>query len=188
MKLNFTFTQWRQAGRIILAMIFTLSLTACFEEKTDAVSYLAVNHTDQSVMSIIINGEGGILNAPAQGGGGGEMCCVTVPHTWRPGLMVTVKWQGGGEFQRDAKGKVMTNDGVPIVIESPWKQRTVELPKYEGEDAGQVTIHFLPNDEIKVLRSKVGILAPDYPIPYPTHQQAEAACKKYPNTPVCGNL
>lgn len=140
--------------RVFLVLTSCILLTACFEEEKEAVSYVAYNHTDKSIVSIIVNGEGGILNARAQGGGG-EMCCVILPKKWRPGLMATMKWQGDDTVVLDANGKPLTNDGVPIVIEAPWKERTVEVPKYEGE-MGRFYIHFLPKDEIKVAVSLFG--------------------------------
>ena len=164
--------RWRTAATLALSLM----LAACGDratgnssEESDAVSYVAVNHTDKWVTSIIVNGEGGILNSPPQGGGG-EMCCVTLPRVWRPGLKVTVKWQGGGTYKRDSKGHAVLHDGVPVVIEDPWKSRTVDVPEYKGEDVhGQFHIHFFQNDEVKVLRTVKGAWRdPSYPYPYPT--------------------
>lgn len=96
------------------------------------------------------------------------MCCVTLPRIWRPGLQVTIGWQIAGTFVRDKKGNMVLKDGVPIVIQGPWKTRTVDLPEYKGKDAeGRLHIHFLPGDEVKVLRSVMGYRSPAYPIPHP---------------------
>lgn len=133
------------------------------DQKT-AVSYTAYNDTDRSIVSIIINGEGGILNARAHGGGG-EVCCVVIPDTWRPGLKVTIKWKESGDYKRDEKGQIVMDDGVPVVIERPYKERTVEVPKYEGgENLGRFNIHFFPNDEVKVVVSRYGPGHPSYPL------------------------
>lgn len=83
------------------------------------------------------------------------MCCVILPKKWRPGLMATIKWQGDDTIVLDANGKTLTKDGVPIVTEAPWKERTVEVPKYEGV-MGRFYIHFLPKDEVKVAVSLYG--------------------------------
>jgi hypothetical protein len=174
MKSYLDFTQGRQVRRVVLAVSLALTLTACFgedkastEQQTDAVGYLAINHTDIPIVSIIINGEGGILHADAQGGGG-EMCCVVLPHKWRPGLMATIKWREDGDWLKDANGKEVIRDGIRVYVPAPWKTKTVEVPEYKGEDVhGQFHIHFFPNDEIKVLRSVKGILQSEYPIPYP---------------------
>ena len=90
------------------------------------------------------------------------MCCVVLPKKWRPGLMATIKWQGGGTYQRDAQGKEVIRDGKRVYVPDPWKERTVEVPKYEGE-MGRFYIHFLPKDEVKVAVSLVGPGHPKHP-------------------------
>ena len=137
----------RHLSRFFLVFASCILLTACFEEEKETVSYVAYNHTDNWVVSIIINGEGGILGASPQGGGG-EMCCIILPKKWRPGLLATIKWQGGGTYQRDSQGKEIIRDGKRVYVPDPWKERTVEVPKYE--EMGRFYIHFLPKDEIKV--------------------------------------
>jgi len=138
-------TSWR----FLLAALLAIPLAGCLEAEKVPLSYLALNKTDKNIVSIVVNGEGGILDVSAQGGGGTVVCCVVLPKRWRPGLMATIKWQEGGTFKRDEKGAVVTEDGVPIVIESPWKERAVEVPKYD-EKMGDFYIVFFPNDEIKV--------------------------------------
>jgi hypothetical protein len=154
---------------LFLLFLTPLSLTACSGDDTTAVSYTAYNHTDKSIVSIIINGEGGILNVGPHGGGGGDVCCVVIPNTWRPGLKATIKWQEDGVYKRDAKGNIMKNDGVPIVIESPWKERTVEVPQYDDQ-LGQFQIHFFPHDEIKVVVSNFFPGHPKYPLTLPKEE------------------
>ena len=132
----------------IIALVFSLLLAACGDEEKIGVSYLGLNHTDKSIVSVIVNDEGGVLDVSAHGGGGKIVCCVMLPRKWKPGLIVTIKWQEGGTFQRDEKGAVVKKNGVPVVIEGPWKERTVEVPKYEA--MGEFYIVFFPNDEVKV--------------------------------------
>lgn len=162
--------RWRTLASLALGFM----LVACGDRATgdageSGVSYIAINHTDKGVSSITVNGEGGILNSPPQGGGGGEMCCVSLPDTWRPGQKITIRWQIAGTFVRDKKGNMVLKDGVPIVIQGPWKTRTVDMPEYKGKDAeGRLHIHFLPGDEVKVLRTVRGPGESTYPIPYPT--------------------
>jgi len=143
-----------------IAIVFSLFLAACGEEEKIGVSYFGYNHTEKSIVSIIVNGEGGILHAPANDGGG-QACCVMLPRKWKPGLIVTIKWQEGGTFQRDEKGAVVKKNGVPVVIEGPWKERTVEVPEYES--MGEFYIHFLPSDEVKVAVTLYGPRNPKHP-------------------------
>lgn len=150
-------------------LVVTTMLTGCVDEKKTAVSYTAYNHTDRGIVSIIVNGEGGILHAYPRGGGG-EMCCVVIPNRWQPGLNATIKWRGGGEFKRDPQGNVVRVDGVPVVIEDPWVEKTVEIPAY-GAELGRFNIHFFSNDEIKVFVNNYGPGHPKYPIADPDRPQ-----------------
>ena len=119
-----------------------------FQERTWAVSYGAVNHTDKSIVSIIINGEGGILNVSKHNAGNASVCCVIVPQRWRPGLTATIKWQEDGDWATDAQGKIIYKDsGVPLLIPAPWKTRTVPIPKYSS--VGEFYVIFYPGDEVR---------------------------------------
>lgn len=150
----------------LLVCLIGVVLAACSGDETVAVSYAAYNHTDKSIVSFVINGEGGILAASAHGGGG-RMCCVVLPKHWRPGLMATIKWQEDDIpiFNPDGTRKVI--DGVPATKESPWKERIVEVPKYEGA-MGTFFIHIFPGDEVKVLMNIYGAGNPNHPLPHPS--------------------
>jgi len=148
-----------------LAITSSLLLAACGEEKTTGVSYGGVNHTDKNIVSVVVNGEGGVLDVIAHGGGGAEMCCVLISNKWRPGLKVTIKWQENGDWLLDEKGKEVLRDGRRIYVPAPWKERTVDIPEYKA--IGMFFIHFFPNDEIKVAVSRVFPGHPNYPIQYP---------------------
>src|SRR5258708_7387285 len=93
---------WFAAVFTAIAVLLTIPLlTACLEEETVTLSYLAVNHTAHSVVSFTINGEGGVLNSPPFGGGGKTVCCVILPAKWRPGLKVTIRWENDGDWLKD---------------------------------------------------------------------------------------
>lgn len=158
--------QIRSTKEWLLACLMVFILAACSGDETVAVSYAAYNHTDRSIVSFVINGEGGILAASAHGGGG-RMCCVVLPKHWHPGLMATIKWQEDDIpiFNPDGTRKVI--DGVPATKESPWKEQTVEVPKYEGM-LGTFFIHIFPGDEVKVLMNIYGAGSPQHPLPHPS--------------------
>lgn len=149
-----------------MALLVGMSVAACSGDEKIGVSYSAYNHTDEDIVAIVINGEGGILDASAHGEGGG-MCCVVLPKKWRPGLMATIKWQLDGDWLRDERGEVVIRDGKKVLVPGPWKERTVEVPKYD-EEMGMFFIHFFPNDEVKVLVSKYGASSPHHPLPHPS--------------------
>jgi len=132
----------------IIALVFSLLLAACGDEEKIGVSYLGLNHTDKSIVSVIVNDEGGVLDVSAHGGGGKIVCCVMLPRKWKPGLTATIKWQNDGDWLLDAKGKEVIRNGKRVYVPAPWKERTVEVPKYEA--MGEFYIVFFPNDEVKV--------------------------------------
>jgi len=179
MKPYLIFTHGRQVWRMVLAVSLALTLTACFgedkassDEEKVSISYLGVNHTDIPIVSIIINGEGGILNVPAQGGGGKEVCCVTLPKKWRPGLMATIKWREDGDWLKDANGKEVIRDGIRVYVPAPWKTKTVEVPEYTPNDLQHFDIHFLPGDQVLVKASYFYPYHPDYRPAYPKQKAA----------------
>ena len=148
----------------LLACLIGFVLVACSGDETIAVSYAAYNHTNEDIVSIVINGEGGILDADAHGGGG-RMCCVVLPKRWRPGLMATIKWQLDGDWLKDEQGKEVIRDGKTVLVPGPWKERTVEVPNYKGE-MGTFFIHIFPGDEVKVLMNIYGAGNPQHPLPH----------------------
>jgi hypothetical protein len=150
-------------SRLFLACIVAASamLAGCFEEEKTSVSYTAYNDTDRGIVSIIVNGRGGILNASSHGGGG-EMCCVAIPNKWRPGLNATIKWAEDGDWLLDDQGREVIRDGKRVYVPRPYKEKTVEVPRYDNR-LGRFNIHFFPNDEVRVIVNMYGPGHPDYP-------------------------
>lgn len=168
MKNRTTTSNFVRCTQILLTGLLALSVSACFEQEKVGISYVGVNYTDEQIASIVVNGEGGILNVTAQNEGS-EMCCVVIPRKWVPGLKVTIKWQGGGTYKRDAQGNIATIDGVPVVIESPWKSKTVAVPVYDEQQLdGRVYIHFFPHDDVEVTVNKFGPGHSSHPYPSPS--------------------
>lgn len=143
-------------------------LAGCAGDEKVGLSYHAYNHTDKGIYPIFINGEGGVLDADAHGEGGG-VCCVVLPKRWRPGLMATIKWRNDSTYTYDGKGQIVTKDGVPVLIESPWKEETIEVPRYSEEEInwGTFYIHFFANDDVKVLVNKHWAGYEGHPYPHP---------------------
>lgn len=159
----------KRARTWMLVCLLGLALTACFGDEKIGVSYTTYNHTDEDIVSIVINGEGGIQDASAHEEGS-RMCCVVLPEKWRPGLIATIKWQLDGDWQRDAQGKEVIRDGKKVLVPGPWKEQTVEVPRYISEelDWGTFYIHIFPNNEVKVLVNKFGASSPHHPFPHPS--------------------
>ena len=122
-------------------------------------SYVAYNYNARAIAGVWINGEGGILNVSAYGGGGKEVCCVVLPSYWRSGLKATIRWEEDGDWLTDDQGQIVYREGRRVYVPRPSKERTVEVPPYiggEGMDMGRFHIFFFPNDEVKVLVNRWG--------------------------------
>jgi len=119
------------------------------QSSAGAMELVGINYTDQYVALYTVNGYAG-ANILPHSGGGKFVCCISVPREWKPGMTVTVKWT----HDRNAD---------PI----PWKTQVVEVPQYRPEDRGVFAVHFLPNDEVKVLVTRITVGHPNYPFPEP---------------------
>lgn len=159
--------------KLALAILASLLLAGCLEEEKVGLSYHAYNHTDKSIVAIVINDKGGILDAIAHGEGSG-VCCVVLPKKWRPGLVATIKWQLDGEWLKDEQGNEVIRDGKTVLVPGPWKERTVEVPKYDSRNGmGDFHMHFLQNHDVKVLVHLYSAGHPSHPYPHPSGLKRE---------------
>ncbi|MCK6433067.1 MAG: DUF3304 domain-containing protein [Aquabacterium sp.] len=145
-------------------------------EKKQGTSYVAYNYNARSIAGVWINGEGGILNVSAYGGGGKEVCCVILPSYWRPGLKATIRWEEDGDWLTDDQGQIVFREGRRVYVPRPTKERTVEIPPYiggEGPEMGRFHIFFLPNDEVAALVSRWDAGFPPNPYPHPERPTKE---------------
>ncbi|WP_316880979.1 DUF3304 domain-containing protein [Ralstonia wenshanensis] len=128
-----------------------LVLVGCaIQSPAGAMDIAGINYTDIYVSLFTVNGYPG-PNVMPHGGGGKFVCCISVPEVWKPGMTVTVKWTD----KRNAN---------PI----PWKTRVVEVPQYSPDERGVFVVHFFPNDEVKVLVTRITVGHQNYPFPDPT--------------------
>lgn len=82
----------------------------------------------------------------AGAGSGGFTCCVSVPSTWRAGLMVKMT-------------KVIMVNKVKKTVE-----RVVAIPKYDLKDASLFPVHFLRNGDAKVFVTGLLLGHRNYPL------------------------
>ncbi len=127
------------------SLFFCVFLAGC-EQDSVGLEINAVNYTNKHIYDFTVNGYGG-ANVTAYGGGGSFVCCIVIPVKWREDLTVAVRWAD--------------NDGNPEL----YKERIVVVPEYGPDDYGFLTVHFFPDDEIKVLVTTKIITHPDYPYP-----------------------
>lgn len=102
-----------------------------------------VNHTGSYIYSASINGGGG-GNMARWGAGMANICCVSIPNVWYPGMKVRVRWD------------------MPVGVKHAIKEKIVDVEKYDRP--GDIYMNFFPNDEVRVVVSRNGPRSSDYPI------------------------
>lgn len=136
--MNQTWQHW------CLLLVFLIGLTACESEVTH-IEVCGLNYTSNHIGFFIEGGTGDDISP--NGGGGGFVCCMAVPKRWRKGMQVTVRWRDDEQH--------------PDV----WKEKIVDVPRYERSDIGFFAVHFYPDDSVKVLVTTKTARYPGYPYP-----------------------
>lgn len=137
--------RWKQISVRLSQLAVVLCAACSMANRAAAMDLVGYNYTDQYVAAYSVNGYPG-ANIYPHAGGGGFVCCISVPREWQPGMTVTVKWTE----DRNAN---------PV----PWKTRVVEVPPYTAKDRGHFAVHFFANDEVTVLVKTKAPGHPDYP-------------------------
>ena len=102
-----------------------------------------VNHTGNFIYSASIDGAGG-GGMDSWGAESANMCCASIPDVWHPGMKVIVRWD--------------MPEGHKHIV----KEKIVEVERYD--QPGSIYLNFFPNDEVRVVVSRVGPRNPAYPI------------------------
>lgn len=131
----------------LAAALLLVGLSACITrlEPTVGVPITGLDHLAEtlSIQQFSVNGQGG-----AQAGkGGSQVCCVSLPKYWRPGLTVKVVWW-------------VTN--WPAKVYSRHEQ---DVPVEKYDEVGNLYVHFLQDGSVRVLSSLPYPENPSYPGP-----------------------
>ena len=101
-----------------------------------------------SIQDFWVNGTGG----HQAGKGGRQVCCVSIPGRWRPGLTVQVRW-AVTNWKRRVYG---------------YYERSVELEPYDDE-VGQLWVHFLGDGSVRAVVSMYAAWGRDGYYPGPSY-------------------
>ncbi|MFY1019374.1 DUF3304 domain-containing protein [Ectopseudomonas khazarica] len=157
--------------RALACLLVVLSLSGCLAKESEMLGapVEGYNHTSAAINRFTVNGAGG-PNLGPYGGGGGQVCCGSVPRYWRPGLRAIVEWEKdpnpgasvgwpphGTDGWREAYKKHAANYTRHRVV--------VEIPQYQ--EAGTLKVHFLPCDQVKVSADNIFYGVAGYPYNFP---------------------
>ncbi|MCO7518061.1 DUF3304 domain-containing protein [Pseudomonas sp. S 311-6] len=171
--------EWIRKCRVVqwLCGVLGLILVGCSaaKDKMAAGNLTSVNHVDGTAINWMeVNGYRTV-------GGGGRTCCIVLPVKWRPGLRATIKW----EVDPDTSVKLPSVTSPEFQVEyakhaANYKRysTTVEIPEWQGNESCDLTVHFLPCQQVKVTTACSGVGDPNYPIKEPLHMKEPAVCTK----------
>ncbi|AKN95191.1 hypothetical protein ACU14_06800 [Xanthomonas oryzae pv. oryzicola] len=94
------------------------------------------NHTGDHIGQLYVNGQWG-GNSYAYGGGGSFVCCITYPRKWNSKLVAEVKWTTSS-----------SNPSDPRIL--TWHEKVVPIERYE-KSGTRLNVHFLPNEEVRLI-------------------------------------
>jgi hypothetical protein len=105
-----------------------------------------VNHTGNYIYSASVGDGGGGSSFPYHAGIA-NICCVSLPKIWKPGLEYVVRWD------------------VPEGRKHNAKEKLVKVERYD--ETGSLYVHFFDNDEIRIVVTRWYGESKNHPIPPP---------------------
>ncbi|MEB0094441.1 DUF3304 domain-containing protein [Pseudomonas sp. CCI1.2] len=161
--------------------LITVALQACSKAPPDRLGapIEGYNHTSAAINHFDVNGNGGPNIGPF-GGGGSQMCCVSMPRKWHPGLTVVVEWEkdpnvGASQYWTESFSSNAWRVRMKEHRSKYTRQRAVvEVAPYE--ELGVIDVHFLPCDQIAVAAVAQLPGKPGYPFPYPRKMEVPPVC------------
>ena len=164
------FAVCRLFSALALSLALLTLLPACSKKtpktETTISAISGYNYSNEGIQIFYVNGAwGGALGIGE--GGGGEVCCVTLPVQWAPGLSATVEWErsdcglGGPGNERCPSFKHLeVGNKIP-----DWKMKTLKkvIAIEPYEKGATVQVMFLPDDEVKIFVSSLMATHADHP-------------------------
>lgn len=143
------------ARRIAICLLLAGTLAACVDQDAPRASMtlnlVGYNHMADGIANFDVQIKGGSKTGggflDAGSGGGGMICCISVPEKWQPGLAAQVN------------AEAYSNSGEKYQI-----AKQMFIPQYAPDQAGHVSVHFLCNGEIKIFVTRYALWHPDYPL------------------------
>ncbi len=168
--------------RLSTLLLSLLLVSGCMAKESEMLGsdISGINHTSAAINRFTVNGAGG-PNLGPYGGGGGFVCCGSIPRYWRPGLRAIVEWEKDPNpspsvpLKRNKYGSIDPKDYKKHAANYTRHSATVEIPQYQK--AGPITVHFLPCNQVRVTATVIKPGSPDYPYNYPRKME-DTECPK----------
>jgi hypothetical protein len=153
--------------RRLFVPLLTVLLSACGDKTTEPTksegsvsSISGYNYTIEGIQEFYVNGAWG-SNLGVGDGGGSDVCCITLPKKWTPGLSATMEWRrtdcGDGEITSE-------HPRCPIGGDCwPHKSLKATVPIEPYDRVYTTYVAFLPNDEVKIYVTPMGLRSSDHP-------------------------
>jgi hypothetical protein len=144
----------------LLAGVRSLQATSRAESFA-AVGLTGVHHMGDkfNVPQFFVDGYYG-SNVGREGGGGSDVCCVSLPRRWRPGLSVEVRW-AVDDFTHEKPAEVEVGNFDSVVGGGTF---IAQVPVERYEPAEHLWVHFFPGGKVRVISSMPGSGGPKHPI------------------------
>ena len=162
-------------------LLSLLLVSGCMAKESEMLGapVEGINHTSAAINRFTVNGAGG-PNLGPYGGGGGQVCCGSIPRHWRPGLRAIVEWERDPNPRPSPPLPPLGTDEYRAAYKKHAANytrhtATVEIPRYDG--AGPIVVHFLPCNQVRVAASGIGFGYPGYPYNYPRKME-DTECPK----------
>ncbi len=130
--------RYRPITKLAIAVFLPLTITACAvgasgKPEEYGAQIDIVNHTDRYIYSTSVGNSGG-GNATTYTAGVANVCCVTLPEVWRPGIEFLVQWD------------------MPVNGNHIYKEETAIVEEYS--EPGSLYLHIFPGDKVRIVVSK----------------------------------
>ncbi|WP_168163799.1 DUF3304 domain-containing protein [Jeongeupia sp. USM3] len=143
----------------LLPLLFLFGVSAC--QSTSGVKMVgagaSVSNAVANTVIVSVSYDGQWLS-----GGGGEICCVSLPEDWQPGSMVTIRWvkdPSPGVNLGGVKSPPWNKDGTTSqawrdwmkVHESQYTKHEVTIPVPKYDEISELNLVFLPCDQVAII-------------------------------------
>jgi hypothetical protein len=156
---------------LIWAASIVLSARDTATRRSTGVLVTGVHHmgTNFEVQRFFLDGFE-LGRAGRDGGGAGNICCVSIPTVWKPGLVVDLRWEVA-DWSKANPDQIMK--GNYSTIRRVNYRANVPIDRYQRAD--HLWVHFFSNGKARLISSELPPQNPMHPIVTGNLNAADAA-------------